>query len=294
MNDTNPVSGAEAAPAVRTPSDNALTPAEAYKMFKDGKLTLRLPVNISEEDFSKKFSEISPVTPKAIKTLETQGLRYHPTLRRWLVTQAKTDGRQLNDEAAQAVKVRWNAVQEKENRERQENDEKYHALLDLQPDTSFPGENGKETCFVCKTEFTPMKLYLVRDGRRVPSKIAGGDVIIGNFKVGDMKDGQPVDAGQGEPTITGTCKECGPVSGGESHTYGDAIAIRDQMVNDRASFSDKADRAAALRRSLLGRNGEARFQGGTSAAEDVARAAAFMESRRSKWGARGGRGRDRR
>lgn len=85
-----------------SPSDNALTPEEAYELFREGKLNLKwAPAGITKEDFCKLFLEKSPVTPAAVHLLDEFSLRYHKTLWQQNVTEAKKRGRQVDKATVQ-------------------------------------------------------------------------------------------------------------------------------------------------------------------------------------------------
>ncbi len=266
---------------IRVASDNALTTLAAYELFKEGKLNLKsIPAGVTLEEFSVKFPEASPVTPAAIQTLESQGQRYNPELRKWLVTRSKTSSQQLTNEEAQRVKVEFFTLRAKTDEERK-------ALLDLLPDASSPNKDG-ENCFVCKKQFKPMSLFLVVNGQRLPLNMP---VRIGNYKLAKV-NGQGEVAEDGQVAIIPTCRDCSRVVGAESYTYDSATTAIQKAETEKQEMLNVATRAVSLRKTLTRPDGSKRFEG-SSAAEDIDATARFLQARREKANFRGGR-RDRR
>lgn len=257
-----------------TPSDKSLTPKEAYELFREGKLhQMWAKAGIPETEFSSVFLEKSPVTPAALKTLEGQQLRYHPVLRKWLVTRAKAAGKQLDNEATQAVKKEFFTMEAKETDERKK-------LIDLRPDESSPNKDG-ETCIVCEEKFEPMSLFLTREGERVISKITGQPVRIGNYKIAPVNADGDLDPEKGKRSIVAVCKDCGRDVGGESYTYENAKEAIVKADAELEAEQNRANRAVLLRKTLQRPDGSHRFDSG-DAHNDVDMAARILDARRAK------------
>lgn len=268
------------------PSDKPLTSKEAYELFRNGKLNLMwAPSSITEEAFCSQFLDRSPVTPAAIRTLDGQKLRYHPKLRKWLITHAKEAGKQLDNAATQEVKKKCFTMEA-------EDDEERKKLIDLRPDHSSPAKDDGETCTICEVQFSPMSLFLTKDRQQVISKITGEPVRIGNYKIiGVNKDGEIVQTG-GQSTVMPFCKDCSRDVGGESYTYENAMKAIEEAEAQKETEQNRANKAVMLRKALRRPDGSSRFDSG-DAHEDVDQAARILEARRAKGNFQGGNRRHR-
>ena len=259
---------------VWSPSDNILTPADAWKLFKEGKLRLSLSSKIVEKDFLEKFLEISPVTPAAHQQLKAEKLEFDRQFRTWQMTEAKKLGHQLNSAATQALKKRWQVTNQKMQ-------DDYKELLDLHTDETSPNKDGVEVCVVCKVEFEPKSLFLLRDGQRVISKITQEPVRIGNYKILRLNKEGEIDP-TGERTIAPACRDCSRDIGGESYTYENAQAAIKEADDELAAQQNHMKKVELARKSLTRPDGSHRFNDGESASEDMDRASRLLDSRRQK------------